>query len=69
MLGFFAAVMFVVAAVLVYFAVGALQNLWSGYMDSPASTYIAVGGLDLLGAAAATAVGVWLVREHGRRSR
>ncbi|MFN8113920.1 MAG: hypothetical protein U0R51_12075 [Solirubrobacterales bacterium] len=69
MLGFFAGVMFLVAAVLVYFAVGALSNLWSGYMDSPATTYIAAGALDLIGAAGATAFGVWLMRQHGRHSR
>lgn len=66
MLGFLAGVMFLVAAVLVYFAIGALSNLWSGYMDSPATTYVAVGTLDLVGAAAATAFGVWLIRQHGR---
>ena len=69
MLSFFAGVMFLVAAVLVYFAVGALSNLWSGQMDSPAATYIAVGALDLIGAAAATAFGTWLMRQHGHHNR
>ncbi|MCB0874950.1 MAG: hypothetical protein R2718_13140 [Solirubrobacterales bacterium] len=69
MLGFLAGVMFFVAAVLVYFAVGALSNLWADYQDSPASTYIAAGGADLIGAAAAVTVGVWMMREHGRQDR
>ena len=60
--------MFFVAAVLVYFAFGALSNLWADYQDSPATTYVAVGGFELLAAGLSAAVGAWLLREHERHN-
>jgi len=61
-----AAIMFLTAALLLYFALGALSNLWADYRDSPVLTYVGIGGLELIAAAGATLVGLWFLREDER---
>jgi hypothetical protein len=49
------------ASVAALLAVGALSNLWSGYQDSPTSTYLAIGVPALVAAVVAViaAVRIW----------
>jgi hypothetical protein len=56
----------VVAAVLAW---GALENLWSDYQDSEASTYVLVGGAWLVLAAAALYVAGRVWRDRPDRQR
>ena len=63
---FSAMAMLVAAAVLVYLAVGTLSNLWADVREDSVATYVAVGGFELIAAAAAAAVGIWLARAHER---
>jgi len=63
---FSAAVMLLTAAVLLYLAIGTLSNLWVDFREASVATYVAVGGFELIAAAASAAVGVWLARAHGR---
>ncbi len=60
--------MFFVAAVLVYFAVSSLSNLWADFREDPVAAYFAVGGVELLAAGLSAAVGAWLLREHERHN-
>ena len=63
---FASAVMLLTAAVLLYLALGTLSNLWAEAREDSVATYVAVGGIELIAAAAATAVGVWLARAQER---
>jgi hypothetical protein len=60
-----AAFVFTAVAVLAaLLAWGALSNLWADYQDSPASTYLTIGGLALAASAAALFAAWRLWRER-----
>ena len=61
---FSATVMLLTAAVLLYLAIGTLSNLWADAREDSVATYVAVGGIELIAAGAAAAVGIWLARSH-----
>ncbi len=56
------AVFIAIGIVLLVASYGPLQNLWAEYQDSPASTYIAFGGLMIVFGLAFAAAGVHLWR-------
>ena len=59
-----AAYLLVVAAVSAMVGLGALSNLWSGYQDSPTSTYLLIGVPAVAFAIACAAAAVYKIHHR-----
>lgn len=53
-----------VATVCGLVAWGALSNLWAGYLDSPASTYIVIGAVGVAACACSLVAAIRLLRRQ-----